>query len=123
MSALCPLCRYRHKGHSTGHEDRLNRDLSHPFGSEGYAKEELRAEIASMILGDELGIGHDSNQHAAYVGSWIKALKEDPLEIFRAAADAEKIQAYVLGLEQQHVQEQVQEKVQVQTQEHNTQQP
>ncbi len=112
-------------GHSTGHPDRLNRDLSHPFGSEGYAKEELRAEIASMILGDELGIGHDSNQHAAYVGSWIKALKEDPLEIFRAAADAEKIQAYVLGLEQQLVQEQVQKKVQVQvqTQEHNTQQP
>jgi antirestriction protein ArdC/phage/plasmid primase-like uncharacterized protein len=109
-------------GHSTGHPDRLNRDLSHPFGSEGYAKEELRAEIASMILGDELGIGHDSNQHAAYVGSWIKALKEDPLEIFRAAADAEKIQAYVLGLEQQQVQEQVQEKVQLQTQEHNTQQ-
>ncbi len=110
-------------GHSTGHPDRLNRDLSHPFGSEGYAKEELRAEIASMILGDELGIGHDSNQHAAYVGSWIKALKEDPLEIFRAAADAEKIQAYVLGLEQQHIQEQVQEQVQIQTQEHNMQQP
>jgi antirestriction protein ArdC len=109
--------------HSTGHPDRLNRDLSHPFGSEGYAKEELRAEIASMILGDELGIGHDSNQHAAYVGSWIKGLKEDPLEIFRAAADAEKIQAYVLGLEQQHIQEQVQEKVQLQTQAHNTQQP
>ena len=110
-------------GHSTGHADRLNRDLSHPFGSEGYAKEELRAEIASMILGDELGIGHDSNQHATYVGSWIKALKEDPLEIFRAAADAEKIQAYVLGLEQQQVQKQVQEKVQLQTQEHKTQQP
>ena len=112
-------------GHSTGHPDRLNRDLSHPFGSEGYAKEELRAEIASMILGDEVGIGHDSNQHAAYVGSWIKALKEDPLEIFRAAADAEKIQAYVLGLEQQHIQEQVQEQVQeqIQTQEHNMQQP
>jgi antirestriction protein ArdC/phage/plasmid primase-like uncharacterized protein len=110
-------------GHSTGHADRLNRDLSHPFGSEGYAKEELRAEIASMILGDELGIGHDSNQHAAYVGSWIKALKEDPLEIFRAAADAEKIQAYVLGLEQQLVQEQIQEKVQIQIHKHNTQQP
>ncbi|MGZ8916464.1 MAG: zincin-like metallopeptidase domain-containing protein, partial [Methylobacter sp.] len=92
-------------GHSTGHPDRLNRDLSHPFGSEGYAKEELRAEIASMILGDELGIGHDPSQHAAYVGSWIKALKDDPLEIFRAAADAEKIQHYVLGIEQKQVQE------------------
>ena len=91
-------------GHSTGHQDRLNRDLSHPFGSEGYAKEELRAEIASMILGDALGIGHNPSQHAAYVGSWIKALKDDPMEIFRAAADAEKIQNYVLGLEQKQVQ-------------------
>lgn len=99
-------------GHWTGHESRLARDLVHPFGSEGYAKEELRAEIASMILGDELGIGHDPEQHAAYVGSWIKALQDDPLEIFRAAADAEKIQDYVLGLEQQQVQEQAQDNVQ-----------
>ena len=92
-------------GHWTGHGTRLDRDLVHPFGSEGYAKEELRAEIASMILGDELGIGHDPEQHAAYVGSWIKALEDDPLEIFRAAADAEKIQEYVMGLEQKHEQE------------------
>ena len=87
-------------GHWTGHASRLDRDLSHPFGSEGYAKEELRAEIASMILGDELGIGHDPEQHAAYVASWIKALEEDPLEIFRAAAAAEKIHDYVLAFEQ-----------------------
>ena len=85
-------------GHWSGHELRLNRDLSHPFGSEGYAKEELRAEIASMILGSELGIGHDPGQHASYVSSWIKVLEQDPKEIFRAAADAEKIQDYVLSL-------------------------
>ena len=83
-------------GHWTGHPSRLDRDLSYPFGSEGYAREELRAEIASMILGDELGIGHDPAQHAAYVQSWIKILEDDPLEIFRAAADAEKIQNYIL---------------------------
>ena len=93
-------------GHWTGHGSRLDRDLSHPFGSEGYAKEELRAEIASMILGDELGIGHDPGQHVSYVQSWIKALQNDPLEIFRAASDAEKIQTFVLGLEQQQIQEQ-----------------
>ncbi|EPG9766572.1 zincin-like metallopeptidase domain-containing protein [Escherichia coli] len=95
-------------GHWTGHPSRLNRDLAHPFGSEGYAKEELRAEIASMILGDELGIGHDPDQHVAYVGSWIKALQDDPLEIFRAAADAEKIHGFMLDLEQKHVQTQSQ---------------
>ena len=93
-------------GHWTGYESRLNRDLAHPFGSEGYAKEELRAEISSMLLGDTLGIGHDPGQHAAYVGSWIKSLRDDPLEIFRAAANAEKIQAFVLGLEQKQVQTQ-----------------
>ncbi|WP_425117456.1 zincin-like metallopeptidase domain-containing protein [Burkholderia ambifaria] len=93
-------------GHWTGHPQRLDRDLAHPFGSEGYAKEELRAEIASMILGDELGIGHDPGQHAAYVGSWIKALQDDPLEIFRAAAEAEKIQDYVLAFEQKQILEQ-----------------
>jgi len=94
-------------GHWTGHESRLNRDLAHPFGSEGYAKEELRAEIASMLLGHELGIGHDPGQHVAYVASWIKALEEDPLEIFRAAADAEKIQDYVLAFaRQQEIQSQ-----------------
>lgn len=88
-------------GHWTGHASRLNRDLAHPFGSEGYAKEELRAEIASMLLGSNLGIGHDPGQHVAYVASWIKALEEDPLEIFRAAADAEKIQDYVLAFARQ----------------------
>jgi putative DNA primase/helicase len=92
-------------GHWTGHESRLNRDLAHPFGSEDYGKEELRAEISSMLLGDTLGIGHDPGQHAAYVGSWIKALRDDPLEIFRAAADAEKIQAFVLGLEQKQAED------------------
>ena len=106
-------------GHWSGHEDRLNRDLVHPFGSEGYAKEELRAEIASMILGDELGIGHDPSQHAAYVGSWIKALNDDSMEIFRAAADAEKIQNYVLSFEQ--VQEQQKEQVNTSAQDVNEQ--
>jgi len=103
-------------GHWTGHESRLHRDLVHPFGSEEYAKEELRAEIASMILGDELGIGHDPGQHAAYVASWIKALEEDPMEIFRAAADAEKIQDYILDLERKQVQELASQQSQVEEQ-------
>lgn len=93
-------------GHWTGHPSRLARDLSHPFGSEGYAREELRAEIASMIMGDELGIGHDPGQHAAYVGSWIKTLRDDPAEIFRASADAEKIHRYVMAFENKLVHEQ-----------------
>jgi len=86
-------------GHWTGHSTRLGRDLAHPFGSEGYAREELRAEIASMLLGQELHIGHDPSKHASYVASWVKVIRNDPLEIFRAASDAEKIHEYVVGLE------------------------
>lgn len=95
-------------GHWTGHESRLNRDLSHPFGSEGYAREELRAEIASLMLGERLEIGHDPGQHAAYVASWIKVLEDDPREIFRAAADAEKINSYVMAFELERAREQQQ---------------
>ena len=86
-------------GHWTGHESRLNRDLAHPFGSEGYAREELRAEIASLMVGGQLELGHDVGQHAAYVDHWIKALQDDPREIFRAAADAEKIAGMLRGFE------------------------
>lgn len=97
-------------GHWTGHSSRLDRDLNHPFGSEGYAKEELRAECFSLIMSEEIGIDHDPNRHAAYVGSWIKALQDDPLEIFRATADAEKIASFVIAIEQEHEQEQEEER-------------
>ncbi len=87
-------------GHWTGHSSRLDRDLGHPFGSDGYAKEELRAEIASMILGADVGTGHDPSRHAAYVGSWIKAIRDDPNALQRAATDAEKIVGFIMDLEQ-----------------------
>jgi putative DNA primase/helicase len=93
-------------GHATGHPSRLNReDLGHPFGSEPYAREELRAEIASLMLGEQLGIGHDPGQHVAYVASWIKALQHDPREIFRAAADAEKITKLIRSFELEQAQQ------------------
>lgn len=85
-------------GHWTRHSTRLDRENG-PFGSELYAREELRAEIASWMLGQDIGIPHDPEQHAAYVGSWIKALENDPYEIVRACRDAEQIKEYVLGLE------------------------
>ena len=83
-------------GHWTGHQSRLNRDLKHSFGTEGYAKEELRAEIASAFLSFETGIDPNIGQHASYIKSWIKILKEDKNEIFRAARDAELISNYVM---------------------------
>jgi len=86
-------------GHWSGHESRLNRDLNGPFGSDEYAREELRAEMASYMLGADLGIGHDPGQHHAYIASWIESLEKDPREIIRAAQAAEQIREYVVGLE------------------------
>jgi antirestriction protein ArdC len=53
--------------------------------------EELRAELASAFVAMELGIPTDIPQHASYIASWIKPLKEDKREIFHAAADAQRI--------------------------------
>ncbi len=86
-------------GHASGASHRLDRDLTGRFGTESYAKEELKAEIASLMLGDELQIGHDFGQHAAYVDHWIKVLQDDPKEIFRASRDAEKIHGFMMELE------------------------
>ena len=84
-------------GHWTGHSSRLNRlgMGSMDFGSPTYAKEELRAELASTFLSADLGIPMNTQNHAAYIGSWLKALKEDKSEIFKAANDASKIAKYL----------------------------
>lgn len=82
-------------GHATGHGSRMAREFG-PFGSEVYAKEELRAEIASYMLTTELGLGHYPERHAAYVGSWMKAIKEDRNALFTAARDAENIRTWIM---------------------------
>lgn len=95
--------------HWTGHPTRLNRSTlteAYRFGDTNYAKEELRAELASMFLAAELGVPHDPANHAAYVGSWIKALKDDKNEIFRAAHDASAAADFVLSLDRERVREQ-----------------
>lgn len=87
--------------HSTGSKDRLDRDMTGRFGSESYAKEELRAELSSCFLSAELGMStEEDNQehvdnHKAYVSSWLKMIKEKPEELFRAIKDAEAITDYM----------------------------
>ena len=83
-------------GHSTGHPDRMDRDtlkegLEKGFGSPEYAREELRAEIAAMMTGERVGVGHDPQRGAAYVENWVAVLEKDPHEIHRAARDAQKM--------------------------------
>ncbi|SFK81134.1 ArdC family protein [Methylocapsa palsarum] len=83
--------------HASGAAHRLNRDLTGRFGSSAYSREELRAEISSMYVGSEIGIPTAIPNHASYIQSWIKILKEDKREILRAAADAQKIADYILS--------------------------
>jgi antirestriction protein ArdC len=86
-------------GHATGHPSRLNRDLRNTFGSPDYAREELRAEIAQVMVCAELGIaGCESTNGAAYISSWLETLRSDRKEIFRAATDAQRIADYLLAL-------------------------
>lgn len=84
--------------HWTGHGTRQNRDLSGAFGSESYAREELRAQMASLFLSMEVGVPFNPERHAAYQKSWVKVLADDKHEIFRAARDAERIADYVMEL-------------------------
>lgn len=90
--------------HWTGHPSRLNRSTlneSYRFGDPTYAREELRAELASVFLAAETGIPHDPSTHAAYAGSWIQALRNDKNEIFRAAHDASVAADFVLSLDRE----------------------
>ena len=77
--------------HWTGHESRLNRDLRTHFGSHDYAREELRAELAQVMIGGELGLEDcDFTNGAAYIADWLGRLRDDKREVFRAAADAQR---------------------------------
>ena len=91
-------------GHWTGAPSRLDRDLSGRFGSQDYAREELRAELASLFIGTTLGLPTDIPNHASYLASWISVLKQDRREIFRAAADAQRIANYCLAFHPDYAQ-------------------
>ncbi len=83
-------------GHWTGHRSRFDRDLPNRFGSKGYAREELVAELASAFVCAALTI-KPTVRHADYIGSWLQVLKEDDIAIFKAASQASKAADYVLG--------------------------
>ncbi|MBL4678823.1 MAG: DUF1738 domain-containing protein [Mucilaginibacter sp.] len=88
--------------HSTGHESRLNRKElleSEGFGSSTYAKEELTAEMTAAFLGAITGIGNATiDNSAAYIESWLKALKNDKTLVIKAAAQAQRAADYILSV-------------------------
>jgi len=81
-------------GHWTGHKTRLDRKLGNGFGSEGYAEEELVAELTAAFLCAELGIDGEL-QHPEYIASWIKVLKNDKQAIFKASSKATKAATFL----------------------------
>ena len=97
-------------GHSTLAEKRLDRKeaLGKRWGDAAYSLEELRAEICSAILAAETGVpmSQDADhigRHASYLNSWVKVIGNDPMVIFSAAKDADRMASYMLGLAQENV--------------------
>lgn len=87
--------------HATGHESRTGRikDWS-SFGSEPYAKEELVAEMGASMLTSWVGLDMPNKDNdAAYIGSWLKALKNDKKLVIGAASKAHQAMDYILGVE------------------------
>ena len=87
--------------HSTGHESRLNRDLSGFFGSDKYSREELVAEIGAQFLCQSTGINTPAVEEnaVAYCQNWSKVLRADPKMIFYAAAKAQAAHDFIMGKE------------------------
>jgi antirestriction protein ArdC len=78
--------------HRTRHPSRLNRDFGRKrFGDEGYAMEELTAELGSAFLCADLELTPEvRDDHSAYIGSWIRVLKNDKRAIFTASSHAQR---------------------------------
>ena len=91
--------------HSTGHKSRLNRfgssTAAAAFGSEEYSKEELTAEIGSACILHEIGMETPQTfkNSAAYIQSWLRALKNDKKMIIGAAARADKAVKMILNVQ------------------------
>jgi antirestriction protein ArdC len=102
FAALCTLYRYRHKIHSIGHHDRLNRrELIESKGmrTQDYAVEELTAEMGASYLKSYAGIPiEELENNAAYIEAWLERLKKDKRFIVRASAQAQKAVDYILNL-------------------------
>ena len=87
--------------HFTKHEKRLARDMGRvKWGDEGYAREELVAELGAAFLCADLEITPELREdHAAYIATWLKALRDDKRLIFTAAAHAQRAADYLHSLQ------------------------
>lgn len=86
--------------HATGHKSRLDRLTPARFGSENYAYEELVAELGAAMLCCKLGVDGDL-RHADYIGSWLKALRNDKKFILSASAKAQAAMDWLTDTDEQ----------------------
>lgn len=94
--------------HWTRHPKRLARDFGRKsWGDEGYAMEELVAELGAAFLSADLDLTPEPRpDHAAYIASWLKVLKNDKRAIFSAAAHAQRAADFLTAMQPQHEQPQ-----------------
>ena len=94
--------------HATGHKSRLNRDgieKGVSFGSPGYAREELIAEMGAAFLCSRAAIDTLIIENSAsYLNGWLKALKGDPKLVVIAASQAQKAVDYITGAKEERIQ-------------------
>ena len=83
--------------HWTGSKTRLDRDFGgHRFGSEGYAVEELVAELGAAFLCADLELAPEPREdHASYIAAWLKVLATDNRAVFTAAAHAQRAAEFI----------------------------
>jgi antirestriction protein ArdC len=87
--------------HWTKHDSRLQRDFGRKtWGDEGYAREELVAELGSAFLCADLELTPEvRDDHASYIASWIEVLSSDKRCVVQAASYAQKAVDYLHGLQ------------------------
>ncbi len=87
--------------HWTRHGKRLDRDFGRKrWGDEGYAAEEIVAELGSAFLCADLDLTPEPREdHAAYIDSWIKILRNEKRAIFTAASHAQRAVDYLHSLQ------------------------
>jgi len=87
--------------HWTKHPSRLNRSFDQKrWGDEGYAMEELVAELGAAFVCADLEITPEvRDDHAAYIGHWLKVLKDDKRAVFIAAAHAQRAADFLQSLQ------------------------
>ena len=90
---------FHETGHSTGNKARLNRNINNIFGSGGYAREELVAELTAAMVCAACGIETDESMRnsTAYIQDWKQAAGKDPHLLERACSMAEKAFCYIMA--------------------------